>query len=309
MKGEMRIFNYCSVLGFVVMSLYATDADLIVQEAITEDQNKTLSWLSDIPAHPERSVVDRIVARVNGVNILQSDLDLPRISTENGRPFTLEEAIMEELMIQHASGQHILPSALDIERQITGFKIQNGLQDMTDEEFEKQLKDGGLTLKSYKQQIGRRIAVENVKRAEIYEKIVTSSQEVEAYYKKHPIYTKEAYRLQMSILGEDELAADQKGEKATWEKLDWINKDDLSEDLQCVLHMKKGEISAPLFDSEKGEGAKIKLVKIVDKREKRLKTLNERYAEIDQLLQHNKRVELSQAMENELKAKAMITYL
>ncbi|MFA6527620.1 MAG: hypothetical protein WCT20_04305, partial [Candidatus Babeliales bacterium] len=90
------------------------------------------------------------------------------------------------------------------------------------------------------------------------------------------------------------------------EKLDWINKEDLSEDLTCVLDMKKGTISAPIPDRETSDI--VKLVKVADKRERRLKILNERYAEIDQLLQQNKRLDLSQQMEKVLKERATIIY-
>ncbi|MFA6527713.1 MAG: hypothetical protein WCT20_04780, partial [Candidatus Babeliales bacterium] len=169
-----------------------------------------------------RTVVDKIVARVDGVNILQSDLAQPRITTDNGRPFTLDEAIMEELMVAHAANQHLMPSTLDVDRQIASFKIQNKLQYMTDKEFEAQIKEGGLTLKMYKQQIGRRIAVENVKRAEIYEKVLVSSQEVEAYYKQHPEYAKESYQLEICIINKDECVDTSTIPVSKWEKLDWI---------------------------------------------------------------------------------------
>src|ERR1700689_1574659 len=55
-------------------------------------------------------LIDKILVRVNiegfkGVNILQSDLEKPRIEKEGGT-YTLDEAIMEELMLQKATEKH-----------------------------------------------------------------------------------------------------------------------------------------------------------------------------------------------------------
>ena len=251
-------------------------------------------------------IVDKILARVNGANILQSDLEQPRISTQEGRPFTLQEAIMEELMVQHATDQHLVPTTLDIDRQITSMKIQNNLQDITEKEFEEQLRQGGLTLRMYKQQIGRKIAVDKVKQSEIHERIVISSQEVEAYCKEHPEYVKEAFHLQICSLNKDELEKSKEDKTMEWETIDWINKEDLSQDLACVQNMKKGDISAPI--QLRGSDDKVQLIKLLEKRERKLKTVNQRYAQVSHVLETNKQTELLHQLEAELKTRATIVY-
>lgn len=255
----------------------------------------------------KRFVVDKIVARVNGNIILQSDLEQPRISTENSRPYTLDEAIMEELMVAYAINQHMVPTQLDIERQITSIKIQNGLQDIPEKEFERQLKESGFTLSMYKQQIGRQIALENVRRAEVYDKMIISSQEVESYYKKNPEQLPESYLLEVCTVDAKNALDKTVIDQASWEKLDWINKEDLSDIFKCVERMKQGEASAPISNPENVNT--VQFVRVVEKQEQRLKTLDERYAHIDQLLQKKKRLELVQAMENKIKKQAVITYL
>lgn len=259
------------------------------------------------PIVPGRKVINKIVAKVNGATLLLSDLEQPRINTENGRPFSLQEAIIEELTVQHAGEQHMLPSQLDIEQQITRFKIQNGLQDMTDKQFDAEIKAGGLTLKMYKQQIGRRIAVENVKRSEILEKVVIDSKEVEAYYKEHPEYSKEAYSLQVCSIDPSILTSKNWADRAAWEDLGWINTKDLSERHKCVCAMKKGDVSAPMPDPENKD--KVQVVKLLAKRERRLKTLDDRYMSIDRLLQQKKVRELTALSEKGLASRAIITYL
>ena len=167
---------------------------------------------SSITLHAERFSIDKIKARVNiegfkGVNILESDLKRPRIEKE-GRKYTLDEAIMEQLLYQKAVEKHLLPNAADIERQIVAFKMQNDISNMSDAEFEAQLKESGFTqtsfqksvLDEYKEQLARIMAIENLKRAEISEKIIVSSQEVEDYYKKNPTYTKAEYHLKIATI-------------------------------------------------------------------------------------------------------------
>src|SRR3990172_2077019 len=184
------------IVGLIcLMSLHNT----VYAQDTAEEATETVAVAEPIKKTPKtilskRWDIDKIVARVNGVNILHSDLEQSRISKE-GETYTLDEAIVEELFYQRAAETHMLPTAVDVERQLVSFKIQNNLTELTDKEFEDQLKIHGFTLKNYKRQLGRMIAVENVKRIEISEKIVITAQEVEAFYKDNPEYTKEEYQL------------------------------------------------------------------------------------------------------------------
>src|SRR5258707_15686060 len=87
----------------------------------------------------KRWTVDKIIARVNGVNILQSDLKVARMAKEGGK-FTLDEAIVEELLFQRAAEMQTLPTSFEIERQLVSFKMQNNLTELSEQEFEDQLK-------------------------------------------------------------------------------------------------------------------------------------------------------------------------
>ncbi len=243
--------------------------------------------------------IDKILARVNGVNILRSDIELPRISKEGGF-YSLDEAILEELFVQRAVEQHLQPSDLDVERQIVAFKMQNDMAELSSDEFEKQLKQSGFTLKLYKEQLGRLIAVENVKRAEVSEKLVVTSQAVEEYYKKHPVYIKEGYNLKIAYLKDaQEQLAD-----SDWEALGWVDKADLDKQFSFVPSMKKDEISQPV---KVDDGYQV--VKVVDVRLPRQKTLKECYIDIEKKLYKDKKENYLKTVEKELFAKASIVYL
>lgn len=246
-------------------------------------------------------VIDRIVALVNGVRILKSDLDKPRMSKDGGK-YDLDELVREELLIQKAIDRHLLPSEADIERQIVAFKLQNSLADLTEAEFEDELKQFGFSTKEYKFQIGRLIATGNVTRMEVTDKIVITSQDVENYYKKNPKHTPEEYHLKMipATIGADkEVELDKK--KVV--DLNWIKKEDLDPKFEFVLKMKKSEISEMVNVNKKDY-----VIEIADKRESHLKTLDERYQEIEKTLIQKKQDKLVKKFEEDLKKNATIIY-
>lgn len=258
-----------------------------------------------------RKIEDQIVARVNGRNILQSDLETPRIGKAGGK-YTLNEAILEELFCQRAAELHMLPSALDVERQLVAFKIQNNLAEMSDAEFEKELKDNGFSIAMYKYQLGRLITVENVRRAEVSEKSLITSQEVEAYYEKHKndpdAFLKEKYHLKVCTISEDKKPENKQdlltNTDVTWDDLDWIEKKHLKEEFSFVKTMKKGEISEPIQ-----KDGSLEYVVLVDKQERRPKTLDERYGDIELALQEKKRQKIWKKFEKSIREKANIVYL
>jgi parvulin-like peptidyl-prolyl isomerase len=251
----------------------------------------------------KRWVIDKIVRRVNGANILQSDLNLPRISKEGGR-YTLEELTMEELLIQKAGELHMLPTPADIERQLVTFKIQNNLTGMREEEFEDQLKESGFSLIAYKTQLGRLIASENVRRVELSERLVITSQEVEKFYENNPSYLPEAYHLSICTIPADKIKNAQEfiaSHDASWHDLGLIEKEEIGENFSFVLGMQTGQISKPF----KIDGQR-KVIKLLAKQDRRLKTLDERYIEIERELQDKRKSQHLEQLEKELHDKAAV---
>ncbi len=255
-----------------------------------------------IPAD-KRWVIDKIVRRVNGANILQSDLALARIAKEGGR-YTLEELTMEELLIQKAAELHMLPTAADIERQLVTFKIQNNLTGMREEEFEEQLRESGFSLATYKTQLGRLIASENVRRIELSERLVITSQEVERYYHDNPSYLPEAYHLSICTIPADKIKNFKefiKSNDASWNDLGMIEKEEIGDNFSFVVAMKPGQISKPFkIDNQR------KIIKLLAKQDRRLKTLDECYIQIERELQDNRKSDHLIQLEKELKEKASI---
>jgi parvulin-like peptidyl-prolyl isomerase len=256
-----------------------------------------LSFLISPSIMPQRVIIDEILAYVEGKPIFKSDVAQPRIA-KDGQRYTLDELVKEELWFQRAAKMHMLPAATDIDRQLSSFRIQNNFADLSDQEFENRLKEFGFSIKSYKAQLARLIAVDNVKRAEMSEKIMVTTQEVESFYKDHPEYTKEEYHLNISSI-------DNNNQPTTWEDLGWVAREDIGDKFSVVFSMKAGDISQPIATDAKTK----QVVKLVDKKEKRLRTLDERYGEIEQKLQKERSDVFVNHFEEELLSHASITYL
>lgn len=263
---------------------------------------------------PQNWVIDKIIVLVNGIRILKSDLDKPRISRDGGK-YNLDELIEEEILIQRAIDRHMLPTEADVERQVVAFKLQNGLGDLSATDFEEELKKFGFTLKEYKFQIGRLIACENIKRMEVTDKIVITSQEVENYYNNNPEVTPEEYYLKMIPTQTDpsnqndsdkNISSGKKNNlnRANTVDLGWIKKEDLDPKFEFVLTMKKGQISEMVNVNDKDY-----VIEISDKKESRKKTLDERYSEIEKLLTQKKQTKLIKKFEIDLKKNSTIIYL
>ena len=140
----------------------------------------SLVFLVSLSSLSARILIDKIVAKVNGSNILMSDLQKPQMS-KNGLFFSLQEAVNHELIFQKAVERKLLPTQTDVEKQIVALKIQNGIADVSDEEFKKSLEEEGFTVPEYKNQLAKMLAVERLKQMEFSEKVVVTSQEVEDF--------------------------------------------------------------------------------------------------------------------------------
>ena len=262
----------------------------------------------DKPAISPRDMwlIDKILVRINGVNIFKSVLDEPQIAKDGGI-FTLQEAIYHELLFQKAAERQVLPRAVDIERQIVSLKMQRGVDGMSDAAFEKELKESGFTVAMYKRQLGRLIAVENVKRMEVDDKIIITSQDVEAFHKKNPEYDKESYHLRIATIPNDKKDVHQElieDGKLTWSDKGWIAKAELDERYSFVSTMKKGAISKPVNVNNK-----TLLFHVVDRKDKKLKELTHRYSAIEGFLREQQRSKYIDDFLSELEAKASIVYV
>lgn len=250
-------------------------------------------------------VVDTIVARVNGSNILKSDLESQQVGKDGGYA-TLHELIEDELLLQRAQEKQLIPTRAEVDRQITSFKIQLNMADATDEQFEEHLKQFGLTLKKYREQIGRLISINHTKSIEISEKVLVTSQDIERYFKENPVTVKEKFHLQMATFPEVNLVtykADLTQGRIAWDDLGFIEKDDIDKKFIRATELAKNQQTEPIKIQDK-----YVLLKLIDRQDSRLMTLSERYGDIERQLQQEKQQNFVQTLQDDLRQKAFIFY-
>ncbi len=202
----------------------------------------------------------------------------------------------------------MLPSDLDVQRQIVALKVQNKMGELSDQEFERELKESGFTLPMYKRQLKRLIAVENIKKLEVDQGVVVSAQEVESYFKENPEYEKEAYHLKKLSFTEEEKNSYKKLVKKgvlSWNDLGWIEKESLDEKFSFVGELKKGQMSK----ATKVDANKYIIFKLVNRKKRRLKALTNRYPSIEHMLREQKRGKILLTTLEVLEKKASIVYL
>ena len=254
-----------------------------------------------------RSIEDRIVARVNGENILLSDINEQRID-KDGKTQTLEEAIAECLFINKAIESNFKVEELEVEKRIVNWKDSIGFGEKSEEEFESWLQSkSGLTIKRAKRQLRRMMLAEQVKSWLLNDKGFVSPKKVKEHFEHHPEYQDERYDLRAAFRDDEDVAADGKlkdGVEHEWIDLGWLDKSHLSERMKFISSMKKDEISAP-FQTDRG----YQVIQLLNVQERRLKTFEEREIEITKLLNQKEVGKAEHELVKQLKDKASIVYL
>ena len=256
---------------------------------------------------PGRELLDKIVVRVNGRNILHSDINQPQIEKDGGKQST-KDAIEQELMFQKAAERKLLPSSLDIEKHLALWKDSHQLTHLSEKDFEERLRSEGLTSKQYRSQLARLLAIRNLRQTEVSERVVITSREVEEFYENNPKYSEDRYLFKTKILSLGQVANKQEAVKKfkniDWiEDLGWIEKPELAEHMSFVADLKEGE--SRIVQVPQG----YQMIQLEKKEKKHLLSLEERWVEIEKELQQEKLKKFEKEYVEELKKKASIVYL
>lgn len=260
-----------------------------------------LLFFSCSTALAKEIVLDKIIARVNGRNILKSHLEEPRM-IKDSQPFTFDELITDEVVIQKSEEMGTAPSAADLEATFNSEKIAYGGNAMSDEAFEQtRLKKLGLTLNQYRAQLYRYLATEYLIGALVAKKLVIPAQDIESYYNQHPNYLEEQFHIMIADV------SDSKTRPASikWKDLGWFEMRELSEEFRKIIpSLKPGQASSkPIKYNDK-----LQLVLLKGHRPRRLEPLSGRYNEIKNKLRDERREPFVKTFVADAKNRAYITF-
>jgi peptidyl-prolyl cis-trans isomerase SurA len=144
---------------------------------------------------PKRGNEKDVMAKVNGYKVLRSEVDKTYNQQVAGSPqkptATEEEAlrlnilsqiIYRQLLLQKAEKLGVVASDDEVES-----KFNQAKAPYTQEQFQKQLKDSGLTEEDYKLDLRRNLTVEKLLNKEIASKVNISDTDISAYYDQNKV--------------------------------------------------------------------------------------------------------------------------
>lgn len=246
-----------------------------------------------------RDLVDKIVARVNGVIICASDLKKPQ-ATKELQPFTLDEAIREELWVQRARERNALVTDAEVEKMVLARRKELGIELLTDEEANKVfLRDVGVSYDEYCQQIKRSFMVGRAQ-IELYNRSVVSDEEIREYCKNNPLREAASYTYKY-VSSFTKLEAGAPINNNDFISAGTVKHDDVPYHLRVVYTLKPGERSAPILYN-----GRYIVVELIERAEPREKTVDERYTTVSEFLQNEKLTKASKELEKEILDSAVI---
>lgn len=231
--------------------------------------------------------------------ITLSDLDRPNIT---GVQETLQDKLDAALVFLETILRNIIVTDEEIDRDFIVIRKNNN---MTQEELDNLFIEMGSTPKKmravFKKIKASKMLIDHIIRSHL----VVPKKAIIAYYEQHPEWLEVSYTLQRAFIPHDNVKNDIiEADDVVWSLPFTVLESDLAEDKYIIKNLSLEEISAPIKTDDGFE-----LFYLVGKQERRLKTLEERYAAIADILRKPRYIELVNEFMQELKAKSYVQYL
>jgi peptidyl-prolyl cis-trans isomerase SurA len=260
-----------------------------------------------VTAYAERFVVDRVEAVIFGDNktVVVTKSDAKR-TTLNGQQRTVEDVILEALMFQEAEKLKITPDETTVNRYLDEVERDNNL---SANEIRSMFAAAGYTYAEGKEQLAISFAVNSLMDFKIRSRLVVSDRDIQAYYDEHPIELEPSYCLQQAVVPyvsvtdhaaqradlERQIKTGKELKGVQWTAQFYVNKSDMDASKAFIFSMKPGTISMP---HETTDG--FELLKLVEAQPQRRQPLEERRAEIVEIIRKPRYEELLASYKKEL---------
>lgn len=285
-------------LGFVLGVAFLTTA-------VVADTHQDLWEAPIIKGTSGREVIEATVGRVNGNNIYLSDLRRPQMEKE-GQRATLFEQIDKQVLLSRAASLSLVPSEAEVQKQIEAFRAQfKGYFPLGNEQVtaDAWLAQHNMTNKDLARFYREEIAINNCKHFYSVDKPLIPRDEIEEYYRAHPVKTEAAYKIKTALLDEEHAASfDPKSTSdVEWIDLDWVPESKIAEEMNFVKEMEIGTASAPIKTS-----AGYQTVFVEEKKQPEDVPLAMRVAEIERILSKEHLQKALDLFMNDLKNNASV---
>ena len=257
-------------------------------------------------------LIDQPLAILDGPErrhiICQSELQRPTVEGINP---SLEERVDDELSFQEALRYQMPIDDAIADKYIAGIREQHNL---SMEEVEQVFESSGLTLEEGKAELIKMYGKNSVVEMKVNSRALITQQEVEQYYNANPEYEDARYHVRAAVIpfqDDKDLQfvqlrenLEQQAINVTWSEPMWMNEEDLAENWRFIINMKSNDYSEPI---EMAHGFQV--VQLVDKKERKLISLEKRYRQIVAMLRQPKVVTMMDEFKQDLRSRASIAYL
>ncbi len=243
--------------------------------------------------------------------ITLSDIARPSI---DGNKQSLEDLILAKLICQDAARYKMEPDDEAVDKHLKAVQRENNL---SLDELQSIFRSAGYTYEEGREQFRNMTAIGTMVDFRIRSRLIVPEKDIQTYYQDHPIVQEASYQIERALVvcpdGMDQAIFMQELQKLIdtgsckldidWADPFWINKSELAQDKQFLTTMEVGAIAMGTHSA-----AGIELFKLINSKEERLKSLEERYNEIAEILKRPKYNELFEAYKKDLFTSAAVIY-
>ena len=264
---------------------------------------------------PEKKLVpiDKIVAVIYGPEATEIVTHSDVRRSLDGRVQSLDEVILQRLMVQDALKMRIMTDESAVDDYILKVaKSYGGTLDDINQMFEA----AGFTAIEGRRKFAELYAIQQLREYKILSRVYVPEKEVVAYYESNPIVKPASYVIERAVVTATEPRMEEtrkkldiyintgKGMLVGWHQLPEIKESDLADDKKFITALEVGQIAQPI---EFNGG--FELYRMKAKTVSRVEPLEDRYREIVEILRRPKAEQLFEEYKRDLWANASILYL
>ncbi|HLJ31627.1 MAG TPA: peptidylprolyl isomerase [Candidatus Babeliales bacterium] len=260
-------------------------------------------------------LLDQIEVAVYGQEdveiITKSDIDRPSLG---GGFRSKEDIVFEKEVLLDAKKHHIPQDEEAIDAYLAQMQREHGLSSAQLEEI---FTSAGYTIEEGREQLQMMNVMNTMLDIKIRSNLIIPRKDVEEYYKNHPTIIEATYTLQRAFVPQSDRMSDkqqykvlmryaQTGKGASgvvWSDSFTINHADIATSKQFIYDMEIGQVSEPY-----AMNGGFEMFKLVDKTPETVKSLEESYREIVDILRRPKYEELMEKYREMLMKNAAVVY-
>jgi hypothetical protein len=260
-------------------------------------------------------LVDQIEAVVYGQEdveiITKSDIDRPSLG---GGFRSKDEIIFEREVLLDAKKHHIPQDEEAVDAYLAQIQREHNL---SQDELENIFTGSGYTLEEGREQLQMMQTINTMLDVKIRSNLIVPRKDVEEYYRNHPTVIEATYTLQRAVVPQSKKLSPEQQQKVlekyaqtgkgasgiVWSDPFTINHSDIAENKQFIYDMQPGDISTP---QEVNGG--FEMFKLVEKTPQNIKSLDDSFREIVEILRRPKYDELMEKYKEALAKNASVVY-